>query len=331
MRCTSNSSSRFILEREKMWNYSKVLITGGTGMVARCIKDLLESKYDLTIEIPNRSSLDLENQIAVHEYVSQFQPDYVFHLAGRVHGLGGNLLYPIETLSSNVLINNSVLNACSQECVKKIFFASTVASYEYPFLKLPLIEERIFYGEPHNGEYGYAMAKRFAYAYLKLLSQKFGKKFIYGIYTNLYGPHDRFNVVSGHVIPSLITKLDLAIKNGVELNVWGSPNTTRDFLYVEDAAAAAIFLMENGEGIFNIASGIESSMQQVINSLVKASEFKGKVSWDITKPVGIPRRFSNIEKLSSLGFSVKYELSEGIDKTWDWYTNTLSKNELIRR
>lgn len=313
-----------------MWNGSKVLITGGTGMIARFIKKILQSRHDLTIETPDRHILDLENNVEVYQYISQFKPEYIFHLAGRVHGLGGNLLYPIETLSSNVLINNSVLMACSQDSVKKIFFAGTVASYGHPFLNLPLIDDHIFQGEPHSGEYGYAMAKRFAYSYLKLLADKFDKKFVYGLFTNLYGPHDRFNIISGHVIPSLISKLYIAIENKTDLQVWGRPDTTRDFLYAEDAAEAAIFLMEKGDGIFNIASGKETSMQNVIDSLVESSGFTGNVRWDTSKPVGITRRFSNIDKLTESGYCVKNNLAEGILKTWIWYKNALDQELSIR-
>lgn len=313
-----------------MWNGSKVFITGGSGMVARHIEFLLNSKYDLTIKSPGRESLNLENKSDVAEFIADFQPDFVFHLAGKVHGLGGNLLYPIETLSSNIIINDSVLSACAQDCVKKVFFAGTVASYEYPYSSIPLVEKNIFKGEPHDGEYGYAMAKRLAYSYLKLLSEKFGKKFVYGVYTNLYGAHDRFNIVSGHVVPSLISKLAVAKEEQKDLQVWGSPDTTRDFLHVEDAAAAAIFLMEKAEGTFNIASGVESSMQELVDALVKASDFKGNVAWDTSKPVGIPRRFSNIKKIRSLGYVAQNDLSTGIAKTWEWHKNALMAKEKIR-
>lgn len=313
-----------------MWNGSKVFITGGSGMVARHIEFLLKNQYDVTIKSPDRNTLNLENKADVAKYIAEFQPDFVFHLAGKVHGLGGNLLYPIETLSSNIIINDSVLSACSQDCVKKIFFAGTVASYEYPYSSIPLIEEDIFKGEPHGGEYGYAMAKRLAYSYLKLLSEKFGKKFVYGVYTNLYGAHDRFNTVSGHVVPSLISKLAVAKKNQENLQVWGSPDTTRDFLHVEDAAAAAIFLMEKAEGTFNIASGVESTMQELVDALVKASDFKGDVVWDTSKPVGIPRRFSNVEKIRALGYIAENDLPTGIAKTWNWHQGALAAEEEIR-
>ncbi len=314
-----------------MWNGSKVLITGGTGMVSRYVQDLLQNRYDVHIEIPDRKRLNLESKTETVDFFNQFKPEYVFHLAGKVHGLGGNLMYPLETLSTNVLINDAVFTACSQDSVKKVFFAGTVASYKYPFEQLPLREESLFEGDPHDGEYGYAMAKRLAYSYLKLLSEKFNKKFVYGVYTNLYGPHDRFNIVSGHVVPSLISKLERAVSNGTSLEVWGRPETTRDFMFVEDAARAAIFLMETSEGIYNIGSGQENTMQSLVNSLVEASNFNGRIVWNASKPVGISRRYSDVEKLFKLGFQVKSELPVGIKKTWNWYCDAITNKNQIRK
>ena len=313
-----------------MWNNSRVLITGGTGMVARSIKKSLEDRYELMVATPTRSELNLENKYNVKKFFEEFQPNYVFHLAGKVHGLGGNLLYPIETLSSNIVINDSVLSACTAESVEKVFFAGTVASYEYPIERLPLQEATIFQGEPHSGEYGYAMAKRLAYSYLKLLTDKFSKKFVYGIFTNLYGPHDRFNVVSGHVIPSLVSKLFDAKERGVDLQVWGRPDTTRDFLFVEDAADAALLLMEKSAGIFNIATGCERSMQNVVDALILASDFSGNVIWETNKPIGIARRYSDTKKLEDLGFSTRVDLRDGIAKTWQWYCSQIQENQAIR-
>ena len=313
-----------------MWTNSRVLITGGTGMVGRSIKKSLEERYELTVASPTRSELDLEDKNKVRKFFDEFQPNYIFHLAGKVHGLGGNLLYPIETLSSNIVINDSVLSACSADSVRKIFFAGTVASYEYPIKELPLQEAAIFQGEPHSGEYGYAMAKRLGYSYLKLLSDKFSKKFVYGIFTNLYGPYDRFNQVSGHVIPSLVSKLFEAKKNDVDLQVWGRQDTTRDFLFVEDAANAALLLMEKSSGIFNIATGRERSMQDVVNALILASDFSGRVIWETTKPIGIARRYSDIKPIENLGFSARVDLIEGVAKTWQWYCSQIQENQTVR-
>ena len=287
-----------------MWTNSRVLITGGTGMVGRSIKKSLEERYELTVASPTRSELDLEDKNKVRKFFDECQPNYIFHLAGKVHGLGGNLLYPIETLSSNIVINDSVLSACSADSVRKIFFAGTVASYEYPIKELPLQEAAIFQGEPHSGEYGYAMAKRLGYSYLKLLSDKFSKKFVYGIFTNLYGPYDRFNQVSGHVIPSLVSKLF--------------------------EAKAALLLMEKSSGIFNIATGRERSMQDVVNALTLASDFSGRVIWETTKPIGIARRYSDIKPIENLGFSARVDLIEGVAKTWQWYCSQIQENQTVR-
>lgn len=314
-----------------MWNGAKVLITGGTGMVAKSIRTRLEEKYSVEIFMPNRVELDLEDKKAVESYFKASKPKYVFHLAGKVHGLGGNLMFPMDLLSSNVCINDSVLTACANDSVEKVFFAGTVASYGYPFLSLPLNEKDIFDGEPHDGEFGYASAKRLAYSYLKLLNEKYGKKYIYGVYTNLYGPHDRFNSQSGHVIPSLIEKMYRALKSDSIFEVWGRPDVTRDFLYVDDAARAAISLMENYEGIYNIGSGVESSMGEVVDSIVKLSGFQGDVIWNSTRPTGIPRRYSSIEKLNTTGFVAKHDLLTGLSDTWNWYCNAILNNESIRK
>jgi len=314
----------------KMWNKERVLITGGTGMVAKYIRDALERKYSAIVESPSRETLNLECKEDVAAFFKFFKPKYVFHMAGRVHGLGGNLLYPIETLSANIIINDSVLSACNIDSVKKIFFAGTVASYQYPYSRLPLSEDDIFEGDPHVGEYGYAMAKRLAFSYLKLLNEKYGKEFVYGAYTNLYGPHDRFNVVSGHVIPSLIMKLGASMSEGRKLDVWGRPDTTRDFLYVEDAAAAAIHLMEHHSGVINIASGAESTMSELIEALVEVSGFEGEVNWETSKPVGIARRYSDVSRLNASGFNAQFSLLSGLKATWDWYCNAVKNNETIR-
>lgn len=313
-----------------MWNKTKILITGGAGMVAQSIAAQLQIYQDAILLMPTRDELNLEDKDAVRKYFEIHNPDYVFHLAGKVHGLGGNLLYPMETLSSNVLINDAVLSACQHDSVKKIFFAGTVASYKYPIELLPLKESDLFEGSPHAGEYGYAIAKRLAYSYLKILSDKFEKKWIYGVFTNLYGPGDRFNLTSGHVIPSLVMKLHAAKMQKKEFNVWGRPDSTRDFMFSHDAAAASIHLMENTDGIYNIGTGRETAMNEVVENLINISEFEGLVLWDSNKPVGISRRYSDVSKLVKSGYSLKYSLFEGLRDTWRWYENQISNGKVVR-
>jgi GDP-L-fucose synthase len=313
-----------------MWQNSKVLITGASGMVGNHVRIALEQIPSVKVYCPSRDELNLELRPAVEEYFEKVHPDYVFHFAGRVHGLGGNLMFPIESLSANIRINDSVLTACKADSVKKVFFAGTVASYGYPFESLPLRESDLLLGEPHSGEYGYASAKRIALTYLNLLRDKFSKKFVYGVYTNLYGPHDRFNIVSGHVVPSLVMKIEQSLKDNKPLVVWGNPSTTRDFLFSEDACNAAIHLMECAEGVINIGSGVESTMKSVIEGLVEISNFQNAVLWDEAKPIGIKKRYSDISVLRASGYLPRFDLKDGLRKTWTWYTESLSRQHPVR-
>ena len=137
-------------------------------------------------------------------------------------------------------------------------------------------------------------------------------------------------MISGHVIPSLVSKLFDAKERGADLQVWGRPDTTRDFLFVEDAADAALHLMEKSAGLFNIATGRERSMQDVVDALVLASDFTGNVIWETTKPIGIARRYRDVKKLEDLGFSARVDLREGIAKTWQWYCSRIQENKAIR-
>ena len=314
-----------------MFSNCKVLITGGSGMLGEHTSKVLKENFSgVEIFSPTKVDLNLFDTQKVKEYISDLKPDYVFHYAATVYGLGGNAEHPLEMLSNNVRINDAVLSACSIKSVNKIFVASTVAAYAYPYANIPLNENDFFSGEPHQGEYGYAIAKRLAFNYLKILNQKYSKKYVYGLYTNLYGPNDRFNIETGHVIPSLICKMFSCIENNNTFDVWGNPNTTRDFMHVNDAARAAIKLMCDFNGIANIGSGIETSMGSLVNSIADASNYKGLTNWQSDMPVGIPSRYLDISILKSIGFDCKYDLSSGIKDTWEWYVNEIKNNNFIR-
>jgi GDP-L-fucose synthase len=314
-----------------MFKNSKILITGGSGMLGRHVARILQGYRDTQILTPTRHDLNLEDHGAVSAYFEAHQPDYVFHLAAKVHGLGGNLSFPLETLSANIRINDSVLSACAINSVKKIFFAGTVASYGYPYESVPLIEDVAFNGAPHRGEFGYAMAKRIALTYLEMLADKYKKQFVYGMFTNLYGPHDRFDENFGHVVPSLVLKLKKATDANQDLSVWGRPDTTRDFLHAHDAARAAVLLMEKGEGQFNIASGIETRMSELVSALLAASGRQPEVIWESDKPVGIARRFCDVERLRRLEFQPSFDIVSGLADTWNWFIDQTTSGSTYRK
>ena len=296
-----------------------ILVTGGSGMLGRAlIGRLLASGYR-NILAPARDELDLLDTRAVKAYFLCHKPRWLFHLASVVYGLLGNMRHQVLALTDNTLINHNVLSAAGAARVSKIFYAGSVASYPYPYPGLPLREEMLWQGSPHRGEYGYASAKRHALPYLEILHEDSGIDFCYGVLTNLYGPHDRFDDRNGHVVPSLIQRLHEARRHGQDFRPWGNGAARRDFMYAHDAAGAVLLGMEQVSGVMNISSGVTATIRDVVEVLVKASRFDGPVAWQTEMPTGIAERSVCNRILRDHGFSCDHDLESGLVETWNWY------------
>lgn len=302
----------------------KILVTGSTGMLGKAVTTALHNSGHTNLLTPSSSALNLRDRNQVLTYIKENKPDHIFHLASVVYGLKGNQSNQMQSLIENTKIYTHLLEACAEvHQPKKIFFAGTVASYAFPFKKYPLDETDFFSGLPHFGEFGYAMAKRHAYPYLELLKEKMGVDYVYGLYTNLYGPNDRFDVVNGHVVPSLISKAVLAHELGNKhFVVWGNPNSSRDFMYIEDAANATVLLMKNGSGIINICSGTTTSMHDLAWTISKCLDNSVEPIWDANEPTGIQNREISAKKLRALDFANKFKIEDGLQKTISWYKNS---------
>lgn len=300
---------------------SKIFITGGNGMLGRALIDELIRSGFKNIIAPSRKELDLVDRPSVKKYLIKERPDYIFHLASLVYGLKGNMKNQFESLVDNTRIYSNVLECIGEDFrPKKIFFAGTVASYGFPYVKQPIIEDDLFVGLPHEGEYGYAMAKRHAYSYLKIGRDLHSVDYIYGLLTNLFGENDTFDSVNGHVIPSLISKAVDAVKWGCQtFEVWGNSESSRDFLYIKDAAKAIIYLMINGSGIYNISSGQNRSMGQLAASISNGLSNMVLPVWNKNEPVGISERYVSNKKLTDLGFGGYTDFDLAIKNTISWY------------
>ncbi len=301
----------------------RILVVGAGGLLGGAIASELLAQGYTDVLTPNSSELNCLDDTSTLRYFENKRPNQVFHLAAKVFGLKGNLENQLLSLSENTLINHNVLVACAKTQVKKIFFASTVAAYGFPYPSMPLEERNLFVGPPHGGEFGYATAKRHALSYLEIMKADLGLDFVYGLLTNMYGPNDRFDIENGHVIPSLIRKASLSTANQVPLQVWGLPSTTRDYMYSIDAARAAIFCMQRMSGIVNIASGVASEMREVVEHISGCFPTLPSVVWRSDMPVGIPKRSVSNVKLVSAGFVPSVSLRDGIRATCEWY----SRNE----
>lgn len=305
----------------------KILITGASGLLGSAIVSELENLGFSNLLVPTHKELDLLEPEAVDSWFEKNQPDYVYHLASLVYGLKGNLDNQHKSIHQNTQINLNILGACTNHAVKKVFFAGTVASYPFPYPSLPLEEKFFLDGEPHAGEYGYAISKRHALSYLKILKETKNMDYCYGIITNMYGINDKYDVDGGHVVPALIKKaLDAIQTDEKSLMVWGNKDTTRDFLNSKDAAHAAILCMESFTGAINIASGDSISIETIVKTIDEFFEHKLSITWDHDAPIGVPQRSVNIDKLKSIGFSKQVSLRAGIFEAIDWAQN--SKNTL---
>jgi GDP-L-fucose synthase len=300
---------------------SSILITGAGGGLGKALVTSLEKKGYKNILTPSRQVLDLLDAKSVLNYFAEHKPQVVLHLASVVFGLLGNLENQMRSLVENTQINSNLFSAINEHPVEYVFFAGTVAAYSYPYVKVPLQESDFFSGLPHGGEFGYAMAKRHAYAYLRILAETKGIKFTYGVFTNLYGENDRFNENSGHVIPSLIMKAHKASQAGDPFYVWGDGSAQRDFLHFEDAAHAIELCMtsDSSSSLINISSGQASTIRE-LTQLIAHEAGVTDVRYQSDKPVGIQSRVVDNSRLVELGFVQSISLKAGIERLYKWFS-----------
>lgn len=306
---------------------SSILITGGTGLLGTALAEQLKNQGFKNISSLSSKDCDLTNLDQTNAMFAKLKPDYVFHCAGYVHGIMGNLKNQAKSILMNTLINTNVVHAAYSNGIKKFIAVSTGAIYPYPTVSIPLKESELWQGEPHYAEAGYAHAKRHMLAFLDAYKQSYGGDFAYVISCNLFGPNDRFDIENGHVIPSLIRKFYEALVANKEVVVWGNGSAKRDFLYVEDAASALIHIAHHLDGPVNIGSGRVNSIKDVVDSLFEITGKKLKIIWDESKPNGQDARYYDLSALNKTGFTAKLSLHEGIEKTFKWY----QKNHEVAR
>lgn len=251
----------------------KIWVTGGSGSLGvSLLKSLRSTHSGAQILSPNHSQLALEDSKAVHQFVSEHKPTHVIHLAAQVFGIAGHKENPAGSLLRNTVIDNSVFSALNSNPPQWVYYASTVAAYGFPYVTLPLIEEEWLNGDPHDSEYGYAMAKRHALSYLEILHKVYSTKFVYGLTTNLFGTGDRFLEGRGHVVISLLEKAALAKKENTKLEVWGSGLASRDFLSTTDASSLILDMFDTHVGVVNVASGQEITIASLAEEIVEIFE-----------------------------------------------------------
>jgi len=299
----------------------KIIITGGTGLVGSALTSILKKKGFSSLYSLGSSDCDLTDFRSTVDFFQKIKPNFVFHLAAAVYGIMGNMQNKGVSYLNNTLINTSVVEASRVAGVKKIVCMGSGCVYPYPSPSLPLKEEMIWDGAPHASEDSYAHSKRGMLAQLNAYRESFGLQSAFVISGNLYGPNDKFDSKWGHVTPALICKFYEALKGHKPVVIWGDGSSQRDFMYSFDAASALLMIMETLEGPVNLGSGQVYSIRNIVDTISEVSEFPYEIQWDASMPNGQEYRSYDLSKLVATGFQAKTTLLNGIQETWDWYTN----------
>lgn len=306
---------------------SVIYIAGHNGLVGRSIYENLSRQGYENIIVKDKKDLDLRNQLQTEHFFQTYKPDYVFLSAAKVGGITCNKNKPAEFVRDNILIQTNVIHSAYQNQVKKLCFLGSACIYP-KLAEVPIKEESLLSGLLEETNIGYAIAKISGYMMCQKYSEQYGFNTISLMPSNLYGPNDNFRLDECHVIPALIRKfIDAKDKNLDTVECYGDGTPTREFLYVDDLADAAIFLMHNYNNpeIINVGTGIEVSIRQLSENIADVVGYTGRIKWNTSYPNGTPRRFLDVSKIESLGWKAQTTLAEGLDRTVFWFRNSLSK------
>lgn len=297
---------------------NKILITGSNGLLGSSLKKQLNKNKYTNILSPHSNKLNLFYLDKIRNYFKKNKPEYIFHLANRVYGIGGNAKSKFELLNQNLIINSNLFQVCSEYDIKKIIAIGSSAVYSSE-LQTNIKEDKIFYGEPHNSEYYYALSKRIMLRQLEILYQQNKINYTYVVMNNLYGKNDNFDIKKGHVVPSLIHKIYLAKKKKKNVYLWGTGKEKRSFMYSEDASRALIKIMKKNIKKINLSSYSEHKIKDLAILIQEKLYMKKKIFW-LNKNQGVKRRKLNTKLLrENIKFSEKVTLEKGIEDTISWF------------
>jgi len=302
----------------------KILLTGGAGFLGSHLIKELKKEKPRSIFVPRSKKYDLRKKSVVKKLIKDC--DIVIHLAANVGGIGYNQEHPAELYYDNMLMGVHVIQEAHQAGIEKVVALGTICAYP-KFTPVPFKEEDLWIGYPEETNAPYGLAKKMMLVQSQAYRKQYGFNSIFLLPTNLYGPHDNFDPNSSHVIPALIKKFVEAKENkDKKVIVWGTGSPTREFLYVGDAAKAIVLATKkyNGGEPVNLGSSFEISIAELAHLIGDLVGFKGKITFDTSKPDGQPRRKIDVVRAKEeFGFSSTTTFKEGLKKTIEWY----KKNE----
>lgn len=306
---------------------STFYIAGHRGLVGSAIWRNLEAEGFTNLVGRTSSELDLKDRDAVFAFFAELKPRYAVLAAAKVGGILANNTFPVDFLSENLRIQVNVLDAAREHGVERLLFLGSSCIYP-KFAEQPIREDSLLTGHLEQTNDAYAIAKIAGIMHIQAIRRQYGLPWISAMPTNLYGPGDNFSPTGSHVLPALIRRYDEAAKSGAPIVTnWGTGSPRREFLHVDDMAAACLHLMENYDGPsqVNVGTGRDITIRELASLVASAVGYTGEIAWDTTKPDGTPRKLLDVSKLADAGWSASIGLEEGVHRTVEWFRdNSLS-------
>jgi GDP-L-fucose synthase len=301
----------------------RIVATGGSGFLGSHVVDRLrKTEWCSEVLAPRSREYDLREREAVIQMYEDLHPDIVIHIAGVVGGIGANRENPGRFFYDNLMMGVQTMHQAYLHGVEKFVAVGTICSYP-KFTPVPFREDNLWDGYPEETNAPYGLAKKMLLVQAQAYRQQYGFRAIYLLPVNLYGPRDNFDPASSHVIPALIKKcLDAQDSGADEIVVWGDGTPTREFLYAEDCAEGIVLATEKYDkpDPVNLGAGFEISIRDLAHLIVELTGFKGRITWDTSKPGGQPRRCLNVDRADSeFGFRARTSFEEGMKRTVEWY------------
>jgi len=308
----------------------KIYIAGHRGLVGSAIVRQLESRGFTNLLMRTHKELDLANQAQVQSFFQKEKPDYVILAAAKVGGIHANNTYPADFIYQNMMIEANVINSAYESKVKRLLFLGSTCIYPKA-VEQPMREDALLTDVLESTNEPYALAKIAGIKLCESYNRQHGTDFRSVMPTNLYGINDNFHPENSHVIPALMQRFHQAkVNNDAEVVVWGTGNAMREFLYIDDMAQASLFVLELDEQTYkdntqpmlshiNVGTGKDVTIREAAETMKQVIGYEGKLTFDINKPDGAPRKLIDVSRLSNMGWKYSVDLKYGLSKTYRWY------------
>ena len=311
----------------------KVFIAGHKGMVGSAILRELSIRNDIQVITCDRSQVDLTNQSQVQEFFETHEIDEIYLAAAKVGGIQANNNYPADFIYENLMIEANIIHSAHLNDIQKLLFLGSSCIYP-KFADQPMQETALLTGTLEETNEPYAMAKIVGIKLCESYNRQHGRDYRSVMPTNLYGMNDNFHPENSHVIPALLRRFHEAKINQLpEVIAWGTGRAMREFLHVDDMAAASIFVMGLDKSIYNkhtqlmlshinIGTGVDCTIKELTETIAKVIGYTGNIVWDSSKPDGTPRKLMDVNRLKALGWKYSIDLEYGLKQTYDWFLDS---------